>query len=200
MIRINNYPMQTAFFNDMSVNALNIDDNPVDIGTSPVELFVFTPVDDLGNIVEESICTGYMIGDDSTTPLNGYLGTETELKLPLFYRSKPIIKIGKYAFSNQIDDDHNIVQIENKGIVTKINIPYTYKIISEHAFEYSALESFNSSAIEIIGEYAFHESKLQEIYLRSALKTIGNYAFADIDMNLRYVYFNSPNVIVDMNN
>ena len=191
MLKINNTAVQTLLFTDkkhnrVPVNVLRVNNKVIDIGYTPIELFNLKPINDIGDVVEESICTAYMIGNDSEEQCNGYIGEATEIKLPLMYNNKPIIKIGKYAFSS--------------SKITKISIPYTYKYIDNNAFENSELREFDSMLIQSIGEKAFNASKLERINLKKALTNVGNYAFANIDENLRYVYFNCPDLIVNQSN
>lgn len=191
MLKINNTAVQTLLFTDkkhtrVPVNVLRINSKVIDIGYTPIELFNLKPVNDVGEVVEESVCTAYMIGNNSEESCNGYIGEATEIKLPLMYNNKPIIKIGKYAFSS--------------SKITKISIPYTYKYIDNNAFENSELREFDSMLIQSIGEKAFNASKLERINLKKALTNVGNYAFANIDENLRHVYFNCPDLTVNQSN
>lgn len=98
--------------------------------------------------------------------VSGYTGDSVDVTIPSFYRGKPVISIGRNAFSGS-----SIISIE---------LPKKLEAIGESAFyECRSLTTIEiPQSVTSIGKYAFRNcTSLLMVELPSELKTIGDAAF-----------------------
>ena len=107
----------------------------------------------------------YIILDDGTVSITGYLGENTdELVIP------------------ETIDDLYVVGIHNEAFkgysINKIVLPYSIMSIGDYAFSSSALEEINlPDGLTSIGDWAFSSSPIKKIVLPDALGEIGHGTF-----------------------
>lgn len=108
-----------------------------------------------------------------------------------------VTAIGPEAFMS----NHNISSVElsenletisgsafhDSSLSNIVNLPSTLKTIERYAFYNTALSAINqddnlvnrlNNGLEFIGEYAFHDTRIQNIVIPNSVKTINSYAFS----------------------
>ena len=117
----------------------------------------------------------FVLSDDSTYYiLSEYLGSQTEIAVPSYYKSLPVKVIGEAAFQHQ-------------DAITKIELPTTITRIEAYAFAHCyLLTDINiPSSVEAIGASAFSDcSALTEIAIPSSVTTAGLDVFRRCSGNL----------------
>ena len=134
--------------------------------------FVFSGLDSNGNItdMEENI-VAYMIGDNSSKSSNGYIGYDKEIEIPDEFLSKPVVKIGRYAFYDNDD-------------IEKVTLSENISSIEEYAFsDCSNLYEivFNENLVSIENNVFSKCKKLNNISLPNSLVKLGNSCFRDCE-------------------
>ena len=143
----------------------------------------------------------------STVNNSGYIvtsygGNATNVVIPSYYNSKPVVELGEYLFYN----NGAIVSVVMPNSLTKIGmaafkncvqladalIPDTVTILETDAFAGClALVNIDMPAMLVsIGNNAFEDTAIATIEIHYQVNEINSRAFADCD-NLRSVYFDS---------
>ncbi|MBQ2916843.1 MAG: leucine-rich repeat domain-containing protein [Clostridia bacterium] len=128
---------------------------------------------------------------DGAGTITGYLGTDTDVTIPIRIGEESITKIGDDAFESNtnlvnVNINDNITSIGKRAfyrctLLKTINIPESVKNISDFAFyDCESIESIElPNSITIINGSTFQQCKnLKEIVLPNKLKTIGGHAFS----------------------
>ena len=134
------------------------------------EGLVYTGLNSSGTVVtDEAEIVAYMIGDNTTTAGNGYVGTDTDVIIPSTYNGKPVTTIGKYAFRNKTE-------------ITSVNIPNSVTTIGNYAFAYcSGLTSIEiPEGVTTISQSTFQKcSGLTSIEIPASVTKISSTAFRE---------------------
>lgn len=134
----------------------------------------------------------YVVLEDGTAGITGYLGDETALVIPSVVDDLPVTAIGAYAFeyaaltSVVIPEGVTVIDCEAfaaASALKEITLPSTLREIGEEAFIGCALEKVTlSEGVETLGERAFAGCwNLQTITLPNTLRRMGYGVFADCD-------------------
>lgn len=162
-------PYESLEAYQMATNWSNFADIMVGFGEpQATEGLVYSGLDESGVITtDETLIVSYMIGDNTSTYGNGYVGTDTDVIIPSIYNEKPVIKIGRNAFRDKTE-------------LTSVNIPESVTAIGAYAFQGCALlTSINiPKNVKTIDSATFKEcSNLTLIILPEGLTRINNTAF-----------------------
>lgn len=134
----------------------------------------------------------YVVLEDGTAGITGYLGDETALVIPSVVDDLPVTAIGAYAFeyaaltSVVIPEGVTVIDCEAfaaASALKEITLPSTLREIGEEAFIGCALEKVTlSEGVETLGERAFAGCwNLKTITLPNTLRRMGYGVFADCD-------------------
>lgn len=134
----------------------------------------------------------YVVLEDGTAGITGYLGDETALVIPSVVDDLPVTAIGAYAFeyaaltSVVIPEGVTVIDCEAfaaASALKKITLPSTLREIGEEAFIGCALEKVTlSEGVETLGERAFAGCwNLKTITLPNTLRRMGYGVFAECD-------------------
>lgn len=134
----------------------------------------------------------YVVLEDGTAGITGYLGDETALVIPSVLDDLPVTAIGAYAFEyaqlTSVVIPEGVTVIDRKAFAAasalkKITLPSTLREIGEEAFIGCALEKVTlSEGVETLGERAFAGCwNLKTITLPNTLRRMGYGVFADCD-------------------
>ena len=134
----------------------------------------------------------YVVLEDGTAGITGYLGDETALVIPSVVDDLHVTAIGAYAFeyaaltSVVIPEGVTVIDCEAfaaASALKEITLPSTLREIGEEAFIGCALEKVTlSEGVETLGERAFAGCwNLKTITLPNTLRRMGYGVFADCD-------------------
>ena len=134
----------------------------------------------------------YVVLEDGTAGITGYLGDETALVIPSVVDDLPVTAIGAYAFEyaalTSVVIPEGVTVIDREAFAAasalkKITPPSTLREIGEEAFIGCALEKVTlSEGVETLGERAFAGCwNLKTITLPNTLRRMGYGVFADCD-------------------
>ena len=134
--------------------------------------------------------------------VSSYGGNATNVVIPSYYNSKPVLEIGEYLFSN----NGAILSVTMPSMLVKINmaafknavqlssivIPSNVTLIDTDAFmDCSALQTVAlPERLEVIGNNAFEGTAMTTITLGNRISEIRSRAFADC-ASLRDVYLDN---------
>jgi len=140
--------------------------------------------------------------DNAGYAVTSYGGNATNVVIPSYYNSKPILELGEYLFYN----NSAILSVTMPSMLIKINmaafknavqlssivIPSNVTLIGTDAFmDCCALQTIAMpEQLEVIGNNAFEGTAIQTITLNSHVNEIRSRAFADC-ANLRDVYLDN---------
>jgi len=128
----------------------------------------------LANCVDETDANGIVYrpagANNNTYEVVGYTGSSTEVTIPEYYNSKPVIGIVSGVF-------------KDNATLTSISSGFFLQTIGDSAFENcDALTSVNIPDLVTIGDKAFYDCDgLTSFSMTSAVKTVGEDAFAYCD-------------------
>lgn len=138
--------------------------------------------------------TGYIV--------TSYGGNATNVVIPSYYNSKPVLELGEYLFNN----NGAIVSVAMPSMLTKIgmaafkNATQLASIIIPDNVTYIGTDAFSEcvgllyvdtpAKLEVLGNSAFEGTSLQSIVLNDKVTEIRSRAFADCD-NLDEVYLDN---------
>ena len=134
----------------------------------------------------------YVVLEDGTAGITGYLGDETALVIPSVLDDLPVTAIGAYAFEyaplTSVVIPEGVTVIDRKAFAAasalkKITLPSTLWEIGEEAFIGCALEKVTlPEGVETLGERAFACcGQLKTITLPNTLRRMGYGVFAECD-------------------
>lgn len=134
----------------------------------------------------------YVVLEDGTAGITGYLGDETALVIPSVLDDLPVTAIGAYAFEyaalTSIVIPEGVTVIDRKAFAAasalkEITLPSTLWEIGEEAFIGCALEKVTlPEGVETLGERAFACcGQLKTITLPNTLRRMGYGVFAECD-------------------
>lgn len=134
----------------------------------------------------------YVVLEDGTAGITGYLGDETPLVIPSVLDDLPVTAIGAYAFEyaalTSVVIPEGVTVIDRKAFAAasalkEITLPSTLWEIGEEAFIGCALEKVTlPEGVETLGERAFACcGQLKTITLPNTLRRMGYGVFADCD-------------------
>ena len=134
----------------------------------------------------------YVVLEDGTAGITGYLGDETALVIPSVLDDLPVTAIGAYAFEyaplTSVVIPEGVTVIDRKAFAAasalkEITLPSTLREIGEEAFIGCALEKVTlPEGVETLGERAFACcGQLKTITLPNTLRRMGYGVFADCD-------------------
>ena len=134
----------------------------------------------------------YVVLEDGTAGITGYLGDETALVIPSVLDDLPVTAIGAYAFEyaplTSVVIPEGVTVIDRKAFAAalalkEITLPSTLWEIGEEAFIGCALEKVTlPEGVETLGERAFACcGQLKTITLPNTLRRMGYGVFAECD-------------------
>lgn len=134
----------------------------------------------------------YVVLEDGTAGITGYLGDETALVIPSVLDDLPVTAIGAYAFEcallTSVVIPEGVTVIDRKAFAAasalkEITLPSTLREIGEEAFIGCALEKVTlPEGVETLGERAFACcGQLKTITLPNTLRRMGYGVFAECD-------------------
>lgn len=134
----------------------------------------------------------YVVLEDGTAGITGYLGDETALVIPSVLDDLPVTAIGAYAFEyaplTSVVIPEGVTVIDRKAFAAalalkEITLPSTLWEIGEEAFIGCALEKVTlPEGVETLGERAFACcGQLKTITLSNTLRRMGYGVFAECD-------------------
>lgn len=134
----------------------------------------------------------YVVLEDGTAGITGYLGDETALVIPSVLDDLPVTAIGAYTFEyaalTSVVIPEGVTVIDRKAFAAalalkEITLPSTLREIGEEAFIGCALEKVTlPEGVETLGERAFSCcGQLKTITLPNTLRRMGYGVFADCD-------------------
>ena len=134
----------------------------------------------------------YVVLEDGTAGITGYLGDETALVIPSVLDDLPVTAIGAYAFEyaplTSVVIPEGVTVIDRKAFAAatalkEVTLPSTLWEIGEEAFIGCALEKVTlPEGVETLGERAFACcGQLKTITLPNTLRRMGYGVFADCD-------------------
>jgi hypothetical protein len=138
--------------------------------------------------------TGYIV--------TSYGGNATNVAIPSYYNSKPVLEIGEYLFNNNgailsvtlpsMLIKINMAAFKNAVQLSSIVIPDNVTIIATDAFaDCSGLQTVSMpERLEVVANSAFEGTAMQSVTLGDRVTSINSRAFADC-ANLRDVYLDN---------
>ncbi len=138
--------------------------------------------------------TGYVV--------TSYGGNATNVVIPSYYNSKPVLEIGEYLFANNgailsvtmpsMLIKINMAAFKNAVQLSSIVIPDNVTIIATDAFaDCSGLQTVSMpERLEVVANSAFEGTAMQSVTLGDRVTSINSRAFADC-ANLRDVYLDN---------